>query len=281
MPGKQILPFVLWTVLSIPAVAQKIEVKKDVIYVDKQAIAAIPEGHKRAEYILLSLKGDSLCTITLSTKAPYFFSYDFTPIHQTVESMDFYAPDDRHSDSFAIRMRISSGQFPLLFASKSHFLAKKIVEAGLIKDGVLDTGAVARFALKNQDAGKLVAEKEAADAAEAADAKHEAAVLASVNPTADDKGVIVNGQNDVIAHIQLRGAGSAEVSITVVNAAGQVIATGSCNSANNSFSTPGDQRQHTVPNLDYFNLAPNANMLNKQDAFLSIARYFVKKGYIR
>ena len=148
----------------------------------------------------------------------------------------------------------------------------------------MDTSAVARFALKNQDADKLVAEKEAADAAEAADAKHERPpcwLRLSILPRMTRGLLSTETGNDVIAHIQLRGAGSAEVSITVVNAAGQVVATGSCNSANNSFSTPGDQRQHTVPNLNYFNLAPNVNMLNKQDAFLSIAQYFVKKGYIQ
>jgi len=280
MIQKQLLLSVTFAALSASAFSQKIEVKKDVIYSDDVAIAAIP--HKKRQFSVVSPKGDSLFTITLVKTPIYYYEYDFQGINKTVKSVDFYTPGSSKSDSFMTRYQEDKGLYPVI-KSETNYIAKKIMEAGLIKNGALDAEAVEQFSKRNPN--EIVDKQLAAKAGEAAaskeEEKKEAATLAAVAPSVDDQGVIKSGANVVIGRITLKDVGRGEMDVSVYNQAGQLVASGATTSVGNNFSTGSDQKQHKIPTLSYADFSSGKDFMRTQDGFLLVAKYFVKKSYLK
>lgn len=257
--------------------AQTTEVKKDVIYYNDVAVASIP--HKKSTFTVISPKGDTLFTITLK-RSPYYYEYDFPSLNKTVKSVDFYTPGSSKSDSGMTRYQVSQGQYAVI-RSESGYIAKKIMEFGLVKDGAINPAGVDLLAQRNPNdiVDQQLAAKAAGDAAAKDQAKKEAAILSAKSPTVDGSGTIwVAGTNNAIGRIVAKDAGKGDVSLTVLNAGGQVVATGTANTSGTRFTTGSDQKQHNVEGVNYFGLSGSAN---KETAFLDIAKYFVKKEYLK
>ena len=179
------------------------------------------------------------------------------------------------------RYQTSKGLYGVI-RSESNYIARKITEFGLVKDGAVDPAGVDLLAQRNPN--EIVDQELAAKADNAAAAKEQAkkegAILSAVDPSVDNGGVIKSADNNVLGRILIKGNNQGDISITLLNQGGQVVATGIATSAGNRFTTTADQKQHAVDGVNYFDFS-SKDFMTKNSNLLTIAKYFVKKEYLK
>ena len=278
MKQKDLLFSVSIVLSSFSVFSQKVEVKKDVIYADDVAVAGL--AHHKSSFFVTSTKGDTLFTITLKREGIYYYDYDFPAIGKTVKSVDFYTKGSSRSDSAMSRYQNERGLYAVV-RSESHYVASKIVEYGLVKNGQVDPEGVELFHGKNPDeiVDRQLAGKAGSDSLRKVQDANEARVLAAVSPSVDDKGNITNGSNNSLGHIEIGSGKNADIPVRLFNQNGQLVASGTVGASNVQFATSADQQSYQVGGVNRFDL--EGDFMRKRDGMLKIVQFFVKKGYLK